>query len=214
MTTPRRASAFVDEAFALLGEAIVDGRLRPGDHLRDVELAAQMGISRTPVREALQRLERLGLIEVAPNRYTRVTALSHRTRADMREYATQMMATMIYLGLPTCTDEQIAEGAARVDAMARAETSAAYVAAVVAVLRHFTGVVDNVMFSETLRQTDFVLRRNLEGWERPADPSLIAALRTAIAARETGAAAKAALALHRGRRRPQGPTCTPSPPLP
>jgi len=47
-----------DEVYSCIGAAILDGRLRPGQRLRDVDLAAELGISRTPVREALQRLER------------------------------------------------------------------------------------------------------------------------------------------------------------
>ncbi|MCC4247974.1 MULTISPECIES: GntR family transcriptional regulator [Microbacterium] len=66
MDERRRPSALVEEAYAALGEAIVDGRLRPGDRLRDVELAAHMGISRTPVREALQRLAAIRLVEISP----------------------------------------------------------------------------------------------------------------------------------------------------
>ena len=61
------------EVYARLGEAILDGRLAPGERLRDQELAEWLGVSRTPVREALQRLERAGLVEVSPHRYTRVS---------------------------------------------------------------------------------------------------------------------------------------------
>ena len=68
-----RGAVLGDEVYALLGEAILDGRLPAGERLRDQELAERLGVSRTPVREALQRLERTGLVEVAPNRYTRVS---------------------------------------------------------------------------------------------------------------------------------------------
>ena len=53
-----------DEVYARIGAAIVDGSLAPGERLRDGDIAAQLGISRTPVREALQRLERFGLVEL------------------------------------------------------------------------------------------------------------------------------------------------------
>lgn len=52
---------------------IEDGTLVPGDLLRDGELAAKLGVSRTPVREALQMLEQLGAVETLPGRHTRVT---------------------------------------------------------------------------------------------------------------------------------------------
>jgi DNA-binding GntR family transcriptional regulator len=55
---------------------IVDGELRPGEKIVDSELAERLGISRTPVREALRRLEDKGLIETAANRWTRVSLVS------------------------------------------------------------------------------------------------------------------------------------------
>ncbi len=51
----------------------MDGTLEPGERLNDDELIAWLGVSRTPIREALSQLARAGLIEMAPNRYTRVT---------------------------------------------------------------------------------------------------------------------------------------------
>lgn len=53
--------------------AIMDGTLEPGERLNDDELIAWLGVSRTPIREALSQLARAGLIEMAPNRYTRIT---------------------------------------------------------------------------------------------------------------------------------------------
>jgi DNA-binding GntR family transcriptional regulator len=57
-----------DGATAALFEAIVDGTLAPGAHLRLGELAEQFGLSMMPVREAIRRLEHLGLVEVEPHR--------------------------------------------------------------------------------------------------------------------------------------------------
>src|SRR3954454_4716455 len=54
---------------------IVDGTLAPGEFVRDGEIAASLGVSHTPVREALLQLEREGLIESTPKRWTRVTLL-------------------------------------------------------------------------------------------------------------------------------------------
>jgi DNA-binding GntR family transcriptional regulator len=54
---------------------IVDGVLGPRETLRDIDLATSFGVSRTPVREALLRLEREGLVESQPGRWTRVTSL-------------------------------------------------------------------------------------------------------------------------------------------
>ncbi len=57
-------------------EAIQDGTLEPGERLNDDQLTAWLGVSRTPVREAIARLASEGLIEMAANRYTRVASQS------------------------------------------------------------------------------------------------------------------------------------------
>ena len=66
----------------MLLEAIVAGELVPGARLLDQELAARFGVSRTPVREALQRLEDEGLVESAPGAYTRVAPLDAQEARD------------------------------------------------------------------------------------------------------------------------------------
>lgn len=64
-----------ERVYGLLQQAIVSGELQPGQRVRDVDLAAQLGVSRTPVREALQRLEDEGLVETLPGALTRVVPL-------------------------------------------------------------------------------------------------------------------------------------------
>ena len=56
------------EVGEMLRDAIVTGRLKPGDHLKENEISEQMGVSRSPVREAFRHLEQEGLIESIPNR--------------------------------------------------------------------------------------------------------------------------------------------------
>ena len=65
-----------DDVYQSLREWIVGGELEPGEKLRDKELAAQLGVSRTPVREALRKLENEGLVETSANRWTKVTAIT------------------------------------------------------------------------------------------------------------------------------------------
>ena len=57
-----------DVVYEHLKEAILVGRFRPGERLLEAELADQMGVSRTPVREAMRRLEREGLVVLRPFR--------------------------------------------------------------------------------------------------------------------------------------------------
>lgn len=62
-------------AYATVRDWILHGPLRPGESLRDTDIAERLGISRTPVREALIRLAQDGLVESARGRGTRVTDL-------------------------------------------------------------------------------------------------------------------------------------------
>jgi DNA-binding GntR family transcriptional regulator len=65
-----------DALYDQLLTAILNGRFAPGERINDVALAREIGISRTPVREALQRLKTLGVVEAEPNRFTRVAIIS------------------------------------------------------------------------------------------------------------------------------------------
>ena len=71
-----------DDVHQRIRDAIVDGTLQPGEQLRDAELATWLGVSRTPIREALLRLQRAGLIVSAPGRSTTVSSLDVRATRD------------------------------------------------------------------------------------------------------------------------------------
>jgi DNA-binding GntR family transcriptional regulator len=62
--------------YANLRDWIIQGILEPEEKLKDDELAKRLGVSRTPVREALMRLEDEGLIETSANRWTRVSSVN------------------------------------------------------------------------------------------------------------------------------------------
>lgn len=70
-----QASSLVDEAHRQIKDLILTGRLAPGAPLRDSVLADGMGISRSPVREALRLLEHSGLVEKSANRSYRISVL-------------------------------------------------------------------------------------------------------------------------------------------
>jgi DNA-binding GntR family transcriptional regulator len=72
-----------DTAYAALCGAIVDGTLAPGETLHDDELCTWLGLSRTPVRGALVRLAEEGLVESAPQRFTRVAPLDAKRAHDL-----------------------------------------------------------------------------------------------------------------------------------
>lgn len=79
---PRSAA---DEAADIIRGAIIDGRLTPGQELREQDLAQQLGISRTPVREALLALQADGLIETTRSRVARVRVANADQLMDMYE---------------------------------------------------------------------------------------------------------------------------------
>lgn len=72
-TLTRESAA--DQVYRIIREKVEDGSLAPGEQLADAELADELGVSRTPVREALRRLVDQGAVETVPGRHTRVTAL-------------------------------------------------------------------------------------------------------------------------------------------
>ncbi|PYI56206.1 GntR family transcriptional regulator [Paenibacillus flagellatus] len=73
-SAPARLSA-KERALSQIQRWITDGTLQPGEKLVDAELAEALGVSRTPVREALQLLEIQGLVEMHPGKDTRVTTI-------------------------------------------------------------------------------------------------------------------------------------------
>jgi len=72
-----------EAVYATLQEWIVRGTLQPGETLRDQDLAVALGVSRTPVREALRRLEDEGLVLTALNRWTRVAPVDVRAADEL-----------------------------------------------------------------------------------------------------------------------------------
>jgi DNA-binding GntR family transcriptional regulator len=95
----RSASAAASE---VIREAIVDGRLTPGQRLKEEELARELGMSRTPVREALLLLQSEGLVESIPRRGATVRSYAaddlddmYQLRAVLEGYAARRAATRI-----------------------------------------------------------------------------------------------------------------------
>lgn len=86
----------------LIREAILDGRLPPGQRLKEIDLARQFGISRTPIREALLMLQAAGLVEATPNRGAIVNTYTaddlddlYQLRALLEGYAAHRAAARI-----------------------------------------------------------------------------------------------------------------------
>jgi DNA-binding GntR family transcriptional regulator len=74
-----------DAVFNTLRDAILKGNLQPGQHLMEMQLATQLGVSRTPVREAIRKLELEGLVIMVPRKGARVAAISEKSLRDVLE---------------------------------------------------------------------------------------------------------------------------------
>ena len=83
-----------------LRDEIVSGVLRPGEVIKDAELAARLGLSITPVREALALLAAEGLVEMPPNRAKRVAPLSRRGALELSVVMRVLSLAAYELGLP------------------------------------------------------------------------------------------------------------------
>jgi DNA-binding GntR family transcriptional regulator len=95
MPIPADASTFDrsllrDDVFKRLRDAIVDGTFAPGEQLKDGELAQWLGVSRTPVREALLRLGMSGLVVALPGRSTTVSVIDARAVGEARDVIAAM----------------------------------------------------------------------------------------------------------------------------
>ncbi|MGY1786924.1 GntR family transcriptional regulator [Geodermatophilus sp. SYSU D00698] len=97
-----------DDVYRRLRDAIVDGTFTPGEQLRDLELAAWLGVSRTPVREALLRLAHSGLVLARPGRSTVVSPLDVRAVRDARDVVAAMHELAVREAVPVLTGADLA----------------------------------------------------------------------------------------------------------
>ncbi|MTE22382.1 FCD domain-containing protein [Streptomyces sp. TRM43335] len=89
-----------ENAYRAIRDAIVDGTLAPGERLNDGDLARWLGVSRTPVREALARLEQAGLVRTRPGRYTMVSPLDVRAVRAAQSVTAAMHELAVREALP------------------------------------------------------------------------------------------------------------------
>lgn len=94
-----------DVAFDRLLDAIIREDLAPGAKIRDADLAAQLGLSRTPVREAVNRLVELGLAETKPSAHTRVSMLT----ASSVERTMEILQSLDHLAVKQAVEKIVPE---------------------------------------------------------------------------------------------------------
>jgi len=96
-----------EEAYLVLCNEIVEGRFEPGRKLRDKELAEQLGVSRTPIREALLRLEEEGLVQTKPNCSTVVCPIDFHSLLNLYSIAWSLENLALKQAFEKITDESV-----------------------------------------------------------------------------------------------------------
>jgi DNA-binding GntR family transcriptional regulator len=118
---PARRRGLADEVADRIREAIFSGTYAPGAQLREVELASALEVSRGPVREALLRLEREGLVQGEWHRGTTVTTLSAQDASELNSLRGALEQLAVEQLLVYASDEDLTAIEKTVDRMDRAE---------------------------------------------------------------------------------------------
>lgn len=96
-----------DVVFKTLRQAILKGELEPGERLMEIQLADRLGVSRTPIREAIRKLELEGLVLMIPRKGAEVAKISEKSLRDVLEIRRALDALAIELCIERMTEEDI-----------------------------------------------------------------------------------------------------------
>lgn len=96
-----------DVVFNTLRQAILKGELAPGERLMEIQLAEKLGVSRTPIREAIRKLELEGLVLMIPRKGAEVAKISEKSLRDVLEVRRSLEELAIELACQRMTDEEI-----------------------------------------------------------------------------------------------------------
>lgn len=89
-------------------QAIIDGTFSPGERLMEIQMADEMGVSRTPVREAIRKLELEGFVVMIPRRGTYVADISIKDITEIYEVRTSLDVLAAGLAAERITEEELA----------------------------------------------------------------------------------------------------------
>ena len=98
-----------DVVFNTLRRAILRGELKPGERLMEIQLANKLGVSRTPIREAIRKLELEGLVLMIPRRGAEVAEITEKNLRDVLE----VRCALEELAVQLACDRMDAEGLVR-----------------------------------------------------------------------------------------------------
>lgn len=97
------------QVYGALRDAIVTGKLRPGERIVEDRICTELGVSRSPLREALRKLEGEGLVSILPRRGAVVTELSPRDQVDLFAVREALEGLAAKLGADHITKDELAE---------------------------------------------------------------------------------------------------------
>lgn len=98
-----------DVVFNTLRQAILRGELKPGERLMEIQLANKLGVSRTPIREAIRKLELEGLVLMIPRRGAEVAEITEQNLRDVLEVREALEELSVKLACEHATQAQIEE---------------------------------------------------------------------------------------------------------
>ena len=96
-----------DVVFNTLRQAILTGELKPGERLMEIHLANKLGVSRTPIREAIRKLELEGLVTMIPRRGAEVAQITEKSMNDVLEVRRAMDALCTELACERISEEEV-----------------------------------------------------------------------------------------------------------
>ncbi len=96
-----------DVVFYTLRQSILTGELKPGERLMEIHLADKLGVSRTPVREAIRRLELEGLVTMFPRRGAEVAQITEKSMSDVLEVRRTLDALCAELACDRISQEEL-----------------------------------------------------------------------------------------------------------
>lgn len=95
--------------FENIRTAILDGTLKPGERLMEIQLAEQLGVSRTPVREAIRKLELEGLLVMIPRKGAYVADISKKDLIDILEVRLGLEGLAAYYAASRISEDKLVE---------------------------------------------------------------------------------------------------------
>lgn len=108
-----------DVVFKTLRQAILTGELKPGERLMEIPLSERLGVSRTPIREAIRKLELEGLVTMVPRRGAQVAQISAKDLKDVLEVRVSLDSLAVELACERIDEEGLMQLKAACDEFVR-----------------------------------------------------------------------------------------------